>query len=147
MEALSGVNLLSLHGGVYGEITAHPVQAILDDDIAGMIGRFIKGVDINRDTLALDLIESVGPIPGVYIDKEHTNKFWKSEQFLAKATDRMTYSGWEKSGKKSCLEYAKDKFNEILASHKPVALKSNEEEGIEKILEEAKQYYRGKGKL
>jgi len=62
--ALSGTNIINLHGGIYGEPSAHPVQAILDDDIAGMIGRFIEGVNVNAETLALDLIEEVGPFQG-----------------------------------------------------------------------------------
>ncbi len=147
IAALSGINVLNFHGGIYGEITAHPVQAVLDDDIAGMIGRFMNGIDINDDTLALDLIDSVGPIPGVFIDKDHTFKYWKKEQFLPKVADRLTYFGWQNSGKKFCLDYAKERVEEILAKHKTEPLKPKQEEEIEKILEEALKYYKKKGKI
>ena len=58
-----------------GEFTFHPVQAIIDNDIVGMIGRFLQGVQVNEETLALDLINEVGPIPSLYLDKEHT-RIW-----------------------------------------------------------------------
>jgi trimethylamine--corrinoid protein Co-methyltransferase len=74
-SALAGINLVSMHDGVHGELTFHPVQAILDDDLAGLIGRFIEGAAVTGDTLALDLIEAVGPIPGTYIDKAHTRRW------------------------------------------------------------------------
>jgi len=75
--ALSGANLIGFHGGIYGELSWHPFQAIIDDDVAGMIGRFLEGVKVNDETLAIDLIEEVGPIPGFYLNKEHTRKWWK----------------------------------------------------------------------
>jgi len=28
--ALSGINVVQLHGGIHGELTFHPVQAVLD---------------------------------------------------------------------------------------------------------------------
>lgn len=145
VNALSGANILGSYGSIYGEITYHPVQSILDDDIAGMVGRFIEGVKVNDETLAIDLIEEVGPIPGHYLNKKHTRKWWKKEQFIPKVADRLTYSEWMKTGKKSTLDYAKKRMEEILATHKPIPLTPSQEENIEKILEEAMNYYKKRG--
>ena len=122
IAALSGANYIDTHGSVYGELSHHPVLAVLDDDLAGMIGRFIEGVTLTDETLAIDLIEEVGPIPGHFLNKEHTRKWWKLEQFLPKTADRLTYPEWMQSGKKSCLDYAKERMEEILAIHKPTPL-------------------------
>ncbi len=145
--ALSGSNVIMLHGGVYGELSWHPVQAILDDDIAGMIGRFIEGIEVDDDTLAIDLINAVGPIPGMYLDKAHTREWWKKEQFIPKAADRLSYPEWFGGGKKIALDYAKDRMEEILATHKPKPLTASQENEIERILEEARAYYKKKGML
>lgn len=147
IAALSGINVVNFHGGIYGELTAHPVQAVLDDDIAGMIGKFINGIDINDDTLALDLIDSVGPVPGVFLDKDHTLKYWKKETFLPKTADRLTYDGWQNTGRKFCLDYAKEMVDEILAKHKTDPLKPEQEKDIERILKEALEYYKKKKKI
>ncbi len=143
--ALSGASLILLHGGVSSELSHHPVQAILDDDLAGMVGRFIEGVAVNDETLAIDLIEEVGPIPGHFLNKGHTRKWWKLEQFVPKVADRLTYPEWMKWGKKSCLDYARERMEEILATHKPTPLTSSQEEDIEGILEEARKHYKEKG--
>jgi len=146
IAALSGTNTIWIQGAMYGELVFHPVQAILDDDIAGMIGRFIKGIEVNDETLAIDLINEVGPIPGHYLNKAHTRKWWKKEQFVPKVADRLTYPEWMKIGKKSCIDYAKERMDEILATHKvdPPLTESQEKE-IERILKEAREYYKKKG--
>jgi len=147
IAAVSGSSLIKLHGCVYGELAWHPIQAILDDDIAGMVGRFIEGVAVNNETLAVELIGTVGPIPGMYLDKEHTRKWWRREQFLPRASDRLTYPEWMERGKKSAIDYAKDRFEEILATHKPRPLTAQQEAEIERILEKARKHYKEKGVL
>jgi len=144
IAGLSGANTLLLHGSVHGELSHHPVQAILDDDLAGMVGRFMEGVKVNDDTLAIDLIEEVGPIPGHFLNKEHTRRWWKLEQFVPKAADRLTYPEWMQTGKKGCLDYAKERMEEILATHKATPLTHSQEEDVERILDEARNYYRKK---
>lgn len=148
IQVLAGASLIGLFGGVYGEVSAHPLVAIIDDDIAGMIGRFIESIEVNDETLAVDLINEVGPIPGHYLNKAHTRKWWEKEQFIPKAADYLTYPEWIKTGKKSAIDYAKEKMEEILATHKvAVPLTPSQEEDIERILNEARKYYRDKGQI
>ena len=148
LGALSGGSMILLHGAISSELTWHSLQAILDDDLAGMIGRFLEGVKVDDETLAVDLIEEVGPIPGHFLNKEHTRKWWKSEQFMPKAADRLTYPEWMNTGKKSCPDYAKEMMEEILATHRvSIPLTPSQEEDIERILNEARDYYRKKGMI
>jgi len=145
--ALSGSNLISLYGTIYGELTWHPAQAVIDDDIAGWIGRCIEGVEVTDETLAIDLIEEVGPIPGHYLHKEHTRKWGKREQFIPKCADRGSYPEWIKEGKKDVLALAKERVEEIVATHKPKPLTPKQEQAIEDILKEAREYYRDRGMI
>ena len=140
--------MIFLIGCVYGELTFHPIQAILDDDVAGMIGRFVEGVQVTPETLALELIGQVGPIPGFYLDKQHTRDWWMKEQFLPKAADRLTYPEWLQGGKKDCIQYAKERMEEILSSHRiSIPLTSEQDKTISRILEDARDFYGGKGLL
>jgi len=145
VAGLSGVSTLLLHGSVHGELTHHPVQSVLDNDVAGMVGRFMEGISVNDETLAVRLIQEVGPIPGHYLSKAHTRKWWKLEEFIPKAADRLTYPAWIQIGKKSSFELARERTEEILATHKPTPLSSSQEEELERILEEARKYYKRKG--
>ena len=143
--ALSGTNRIALHGAIHGELTFHPVQAVLDDDIASWVGRFLNGVEVNDETLAIGLINEVGPIPGHYLNKEHTRKRWKKEQFIPKVADREVYPEWLKKDKKDALALAKERMEEILATHKPKPLTPERDKAIGEILEEARSFYRERG--
>ncbi len=143
--AISGANFILLHGGVAAELTHHPLQAILDDDISGMIGRFLEGIEVSDDSLALDLIEQVGPVPGHFLSQPHTRAWWRKDQYVPKVADRLTYPEWLKSGKKDCLSYARERMDDILAHHKPPPLSDSQEDDIERILEEARAHYAAEG--
>jgi len=145
MSLLSGANEIGFHGCVYGELSFHPAQLLLDDDLVGMIARLLEGVEINRETLAFDVINKVGPIPGTYLTEEHTRNWWRKSQFIPKSSDSLTYPEWMEADKKDCISYALDRMEEIIGTYKPEPLTDKEEEAIESILEEARKYYRKKG--
>lgn len=143
--ALAGGNIIGFYGAIYDELSVHPVMSVLDDDIAGMVGRVLKGVDVTDETLAVDLIKQVGPIPGQFVATKHTRDWWKKEWFIPKIADRLSYDTWIEKGKKDALEHAKEKVKEILASHEPTPLPADQDKEIDQILEEAKNWYKQKG--
>jgi trimethylamine--corrinoid protein Co-methyltransferase len=139
--AMSGCNVANLSGGVYGELAFHPLQAILDDDVAGMVGTFIEGFTVDDETLATNLIEETGPIPGYYLNTAHTREFFDKELYMPKAADMLTYPEWEGQGKKDALKLAEERMNSILRSHKAVPLPEDQDREIEKILQKAREFY------
>jgi trimethylamine--corrinoid protein Co-methyltransferase len=143
VSALSGGHLQIFQGGSCAELL-HPVLSILDDDVAGWIGHFLEGATVSDETLAVDLINEVGPIPGHYLSTAHTREWWRKEQYVPKVADGENYAVWVRSGKKDAMALAKEKMSEILATHKPKPLSAQEEQGIEDILKEARAYYRNK---
>jgi trimethylamine--corrinoid protein Co-methyltransferase len=144
LTAVSGASIINYVGGLTGELSFHPALAVLDNDVAGMIGHFLEGVTVNHETLAVDLIEQVGPIPGFFLDKAHTREWWKQEQFIPQASDQLSHKEFEELGKKAALDYAKEKVDEILANYDH-DLPADQEQELDNILEEAKAYYRQKG--
>lgn len=64
---------------------------------------------------------------------------------MPKVADSLSIPEWMASGKKSALNHAMERMEKILATHKPEALTPKQEEEVEKILEEGRQYYRKKG--
>jgi trimethylamine--corrinoid protein Co-methyltransferase len=143
VQAQAGGSIVWIHGTVHGELTAHPVQAILDDDIAGMIGRFLEGIEVNDETLAVELIQEVGPLPGFYLDREHTRTWWRREQYIPEAADTLTLAEWRKKGRKTALDLARERMDQLVKNHEiSVPLTAGQEEDIDKILQEARGYYR-----
>jgi trimethylamine---corrinoid protein Co-methyltransferase len=54
---------------------------IVDLEIIGMVKRFINGVNIEEETLAVDVVNNVG-IAGQFLTSAHTMKHFKKEPFL-----------------------------------------------------------------
>jgi trimethylamine--corrinoid protein Co-methyltransferase len=147
ISALSGGHVFLFQGGSAIELLYHPVLSILDDDVAGWIGRFLQGVQVDDETLAVDLINQVGPIPGHYLSAAHTREWWREEQWLPKAADLEAYPVWVRSGKKDALALAQERMQHILDTHEPTPLTPDQEQAIEEILTEARQFYRDRGTI
>jgi len=143
--AMSGASAILVQGGLTGELTAHPVKAILDDDIAGMVKRYLEGVEVSEETLATSLINEVGPIPGHFLSTAHTRKWWKKEQFVPLVADRLTFPDWAEKGAKKAIDHALEKMEAILAEHKVEPLTSQQEQAVEDILKDARKHYRDSG--
>jgi trimethylamine---corrinoid protein Co-methyltransferase len=143
--ALSGCHVANLHGGVFGELAFHPLQAVMDDDVAGLIGRFIEGVRVDRETVALDLITSVGPIPGNFLSTDHTLAHYRDELFSPRAADLSLYQEWEIRGGADALEHARARMDEILRTHAPLPLPPEQDREIERILQKARAHYAAAG--
>lgn len=141
IAALSGVNSMLLHLGVSNELSAHPAQAILDDDIAGMVARFVAGEELSEDALAVDLIQAVGPIPGHYLSRPHTRKWWRKEQYIPATADSLSYPEWLDGGKKTAFDYARDRLADILSAPEQRFTTPAQDADLECILEDARRYY------
>jgi len=143
-SALSGANMIVLHGGVTAELAYNPILAIIDDDVANTIGRIIEGFTINDDTIGLDTIKTVGA-SGTFLSTKQTRSYWKSEDYIPKIFDKSSYKEWIDGGKKTVIDKAKQRYEEILSTHKPLPLTDEQDKEIEKILKEAEKFYKKKG--
>lgn len=148
VSAMTGASVVWIHGTVHGELTAHPVQAIMDDDISGMVGRFIEGIKVNDDTMAVELIKEVGAGPDFFLNKAHTRKWWRSEQYVPNIADMLSIPEWIDQGKKTNVDRAKEKMKEILETHKvSIPLSDHQEDQIERILKDATHHYKKSGRI
>jgi trimethylamine--corrinoid protein Co-methyltransferase len=147
MGCLSGGNLILFQGGSCVELLYSSTLAIMDDDVAGWIGRVLEGPLVNDDTLALEVIDQVGPLPGNFLASPHTRQWYRVGQFIPKVADMTPYRSWLQTGKKDMLTLAKEKEAEILANHKPEPLSETQEKRIAEILNEARQFYLNRGDI
>ncbi len=145
IQALAGPSVFFAAGSIHDELTWSPYVAAMDNDIYGIIGRVLRGVQVTEETLAIDLIKQVGPIPGNYLNTAHTRKWWKQELFIPALADRMSHPEWIKAGSKDIVVRAQEKVQEILATHEPLPLSDDENRAIDEILQEAASYYKERG--
>lgn len=144
VSALSGANVIVFHGGVSAELSYNPLVAIIDDDIANIIGKTIEGFKVNDETLAVDLIKEVGPL-GTFLNKNHTRKNWQKEFYVPKIANILSYQEWIKNKKKNIIDKAKERFEEIITTHKLEKISPDLDREIDIIIKNAENYYKKKG--
>jgi trimethylamine--corrinoid protein Co-methyltransferase len=86
-----------------------------------MVRRFLRGVEVNAETLACEVIEKVGP-GGNFLQEEHTVNHFRTEHWVPSLMDRQAREDWERSGGKTMGERIQEKIRHILESHKAPAL-------------------------
>ena len=64
---------------------------------------------------------------------------------MPKVADLEPYAVWLRSGKQDALALAKKRMEKILATHKPKPLAPAEEQMLENVLTDAREYYRKRG--
>jgi trimethylamine--corrinoid protein Co-methyltransferase len=103
----SGVSAIWGVGQLESEISVSPAQAVIDDEMISMVKRWRRGVDVTKETLALDVTRSVG-ITGSFLDQMHTAEHFRSELYMPKVLFRERRANWNDRGKKRLDERASD---------------------------------------
>jgi trimethylamine--corrinoid protein Co-methyltransferase len=119
-----------------------PLIAIANDTI-GWIRAATVGVPVDEETLALDVIDELGPT-GDYLSHEHTLRHYK-EPFYSSLADKGTYSQWERRGATTMEERAAQQVEEILANHQPEPLSPDVQRDIKKIVEREQAWIDSRG--
>lgn len=99
------------------------------------IMKIVAGIDINDETLALDVIHSVGS-SGHYMTHEHTLKHMRSLS-PSQLFDMGSRERWKKEmDSKDITERAYEKVRDIIKNHKPMPLMDGAAETMSAIIEE-----------
>jgi trimethylamine--corrinoid protein Co-methyltransferase len=134
---LAGVNVIYGLGMLEMGVTLDFGQLVLDNEFAGMIKHVLNGIPVNDETLALDVIHSVGPFKD-FLGTKHTLKHMKS-QSQPQLIDRRRRSNWEERGKTDIYQRACEKAREILETHQPDPLPDGVLTDIRSIIEETEK--------
>jgi trimethylamine--corrinoid protein Co-methyltransferase len=116
LSALSGVNILHDCGYLAGGSVGSMEMAVICNDVVGNVLRIIRGVDVNDEALAVDVIKQVGP-GGNFLGHTHTLKHIREEIHLPTIFDRNAETTWTKAGSKAIHEVAKEEAHKILNDH------------------------------
>ena len=112
--AMAGVNLIHDVGYMDSGLTGSLEALVVCDEIVGMVKRIIAGFELDEDSLALDIIKSVGPA-GHFLEEEHTLRTFRKGIWYPSLFERVRYDRWEAMGGKGVLERAGERVRELLA--------------------------------
>jgi len=136
LPAITGSNFIYGAGMIDMGMTLSYEQIIIDADIIRKLKRVTRGIKVDEDTLALDVIKAVGPA-GNYLGQKHTREYMKSELSVGGLMERRARERWESDGAKDIAVRANEAARKIFEKHKPEPLSEAVAQKIREIILEA----------
>ncbi len=115
LPLMAGANVNGGAGSLACVGTVSLEQLAIDDDVYGHFFRHMRGIEVNEDTLAADVIARVGPA-NAYIMEEHTLAHFRREYYYSPLANRLNAPTWEATGARDAVERAADLVRDILAA-------------------------------
>ena len=120
LASLAGCNRVSECAGMMGSLMGISLESlIIDNDMLGSAMRVVRGIEVNDDTLAVEVIREVAKGPGHYLGHDQTIALMQSEFLYPTIADRQPQGAWEEQGSPSIFDRARERVQEILSGHYP----------------------------
>jgi trimethylamine--corrinoid protein Co-methyltransferase len=141
VAALSGANLIHDVGYLESGLLGSYDMLVMSNEAIGMAKRILQGVTVTPETLAVDVIERVGP-GGHFLTQEHTREHFRRELWLPTLMDRQHRRTWEAAGSKTMAQRVRAKVLEILEGHEPLPIPAEIEARLKEIVAQADERYK-----
>ncbi len=133
---LSGASLVHDIGYLDSGLNGSLEMLVLCNEIIGMVKHLGKGITVDEDHLAADLIDQVGP-GGNFLTTSHTFDHYKNEFFFPKLLDRHNVETWAAQGKNTIVDHVNKSLDQILSTYEPEPLPDGVEKKMKEIIEKA----------
>ena len=133
LSGLSGATLVHDVGFLDNSNTGSLEMLVMTDEIIAMTRRIMRGVEVNDDTLMLDLIDEVGPA-GEFMSAEETARRCRREVWVPRLMDRRYWLNWQAAGSVTMQDRIGTRVRHLLATHTPPPLPPGAAEKIRAVL-------------
>ena len=141
VPALAGSDNLSGIGGGWENAACYEML-VIDNEIYSDVFRTVRGFDVDDETLALDIIDKVGPM-GNFLAQPHTMKHLRSGEIRhSMLYDKRTAEKARRDGVRPLQDVARDEVKRILKEHVPEPLDRDVERELSKIVKDAEKSLR-----
>ena len=137
LSAMAGSNLNHDVGYLDFGRTGSLDMIVVLDEIIDQVRRLHRGIPVDDEMLAVDVIKAVGA-DGNFLTQEHTLNHLRSTQWQPKLISRAGYEKWQASGSTSLLDRGREKLQQILAEHQPVPIPDDRARQIQELVDRFK---------
>jgi len=138
LPLMAGANVNGGAGSLACVGTVSLEQLVIDDDVYGHFFRHTRGIEVNEDTLAADVIARVGP-GNAYIMEDHTLAHFQKEYYFSSLANRLNAPTWEAAGARDAVERAADVVRQILAAPSEPFLTDEQSREVKGLLARAEE--------
>jgi trimethylamine--corrinoid protein Co-methyltransferase len=140
--AYAGINYITCAGTYECGLASSLELLTIDNELAGIVSRGLKGIEVNEDTIAVDQIKSIvtNNNPGsLFLGIRHTKENVKRELYIPELCERGTRNSWLKKGAQDIFDKAQSKVEQILKNHKEYEMEPILEKKIDEYIIEVKR--------
>ena len=138
MAQVSGIDVVLHSAGILESYNCISYEKfIIDDEMCGMVKRIKRGYEVNADTMAMDVIQEVGP-GGHFLDKDHTFDHFRTEFYQPQLFNRDDHVAWQAKGAPLSMAVANKKYKAILEAHEAPQLPADVDKDLQKFIETLK---------
>jgi trimethylamine--corrinoid protein Co-methyltransferase len=142
MAALDGANLIHDVGYLGQGLLSHPAAIVMCDEIISYVKRIVRGFDLTREKLAIDVIRDVGP-GGHYLTTMHTKTHFHEELWQPRLLNRDSPDPWAKRGGPRYEDVVTQKAIDILETYQPKPLPEDVRSQLDEIASQAAEELAG----
>jgi len=129
---LARTNLNHDIGYLESGLTNSPEMMVLANEVIAMNRRFVEGLRIDSESLAVDVVHQVGP-GGEFMSHDHTLEHFR-EFWTPKIFDRTQLDRWEEQGSKDLNARLREATLALMDEHEVIPLPEDVDQEIDKIL-------------
>ena len=136
---LAGADIFG-HLGICGvdQATSLPML-LLQHEVIGYLERFLRGFEVDEETLGLDTIREVGH-DGTFLDADHTLRHFRRELWFPALLDRGFWANWVKEGAGDMHRRCVERKEQILRDHEPEPLDQATARDLDRIVASARRH-------
>ncbi len=129
--ALAGGNFVSECAGMLASLIGVSYEAlVIDNDMLGSVLRTLRGIEVNDETLSVEVMREVASGAGHYLGHAETLEKMESEYLYPRIADRRSPEAWREAGSLDIHEVARQRVRETLSQHYPVYIEPRLDEEI-----------------
>jgi trimethylamine---corrinoid protein Co-methyltransferase len=125
---LAGAVGIGTVGHLENAVTFSPLQLVVDSEVSRAVRHTLRPIEVNDQTLALDMIRRVG-IGGNYLAETHTAEHFRDELFLSTLFETVPWSTAHSASVRGMENRAHARAREIWQQEPSVVIDRDQAQG------------------
>ncbi|MCP4515905.1 MAG: hypothetical protein GY824_11840, partial [Delftia sp.] len=139
IPALAGADELSGIGMQAAGVAGSLAQMVCDDEIAASVRRLRRGLVVDADALAVDVIAAAMDGSRNFLEQRHTVRYLRAREMLfPRLAGWRAWEEWDREGREDTIAWAQAEAERLLAQHQVRPLTAQQEQELDEIMLEAK---------
>jgi trimethylamine--corrinoid protein Co-methyltransferase len=134
-ETLAGSHLIHDVGYLASGMCNSLESVVMADELIAWVKRFMQGIEVGPETLALDVIHQAGP-KSDFVKSPHTRAHFR-EDWYPRLIERQRWENWTAGGGQTFRERARARALQLLDTHQPEPLPENVAKAIQGVVDRA----------